>query len=122
MKNESFISNELKNKIILKETLTNEEIDIFFKYVKYKIQKIMNYRNRVDENLSKEYTALGIEILFSHNLEAKPKFINNHFYCTLQLNDKKYLCDFIDEKYNYLLLTKETQEEYEKYINIKVRW
>lgn len=116
MDRENFISNELKNKIINNIKLTDEEINKFFRYVIYKVHKIIEYKETIDNNLSKEYTALYSEILFSHNLETIKREINNHYFCIVILNKDYYLCDLCQEKYKYIKLNDDIYKEYISYI------
>jgi len=119
MNKENYISNDLKNKIINNENLTEEEIKEFFNYVIYKVKIINTYKKKLDSNISKEYTGLYSEILYSHNLYTKVSEINNHYYCIVNINNDKYLCDLCEEKYKYLKLNSIIYEEYKEYIKNK---
>ena len=119
MTKENFISNELKNKIINRQSLTEKEIDEFFHYVIYKVKKIITYKEQINPNLSKEYTALTSEILFSHNLETDKREINNHYFCIVNINNETYLFDLCESDYQYKKLTKEIYRKYINYIKEK---
>lgn len=112
----NFISDELKNKIINGKILTEQEISLFFRYVIYKVNVILSYKNIINSNLSKEYAALCSEILFSYNLEAEKKELNNHYFCVVKINNYKYLCDLSEEKYKYIKLSNDVYQEYILYI------
>lgn len=116
---ESYISNELKNKIIYHKNLTKEEINMFFNYVIYKIKIINTYKKKINKNLSKEYTSLYSEILFSYNLDTQVSKINNHYFCITNINNSYYLCDLCEEKYKYIELTNEIYQKYVTHIKEK---
>lgn len=106
----NFIPKELKNKIINHQTLTKKEIDTFFEYIIYKVKIMMTYKEKRDENLSKEYTALSSEILASHNIEASKRKIGNHYFCIIHLNNDDYLLDLCEKEHQYRKLTNETYQ------------
>ncbi len=119
MEKVNFISNELKTKIINGQILTKEELELFFNYVTYKAKMITTYKPKLDDNISKELTALFSEICFSHNLDTIKKNINNHYFCIVTINNNDYLCDMTEPKYSHVLLNKEVYNNYLKYIKEK---
>lgn len=113
------ISKELKEKIINQESLTKEELEEFFKYVIYKVNMITTYKEKLNENLSKEYTALCSEVMFSHNIDSKKLEINNHYFCIAHISHNDYLCDLTETNYQYRLLTDDVYNQYVAYIKEK---
>ena len=121
MKKINYLEKELKKKIIYKEYLTEEEISLFFDYVIYKVNKIITYKDKLDNNISKEYTALFSEVCYSYNLDTEKLNINNHYYCLVYINNNKYLCDLSEEKYKCIKVNKEDIKQYINYIKEKYK-
>ena len=85
------IPNKLKNKVINHEFLTEEETNLFIKFIIHK-SKIITEHMYPKNNYLPIY--LFHEICYSYNLESTPLINNNNNYAITKINNKKYLIDF----------------------------
>lgn len=84
------VSNELKNKVIKNRELTEEECELFLKYMITKTKLITDHMyNRENYN----YMYLFFEVCYSYNLICEPYNEYKNLYSILKISNKKYLVD-----------------------------
>lgn len=114
------VSNKLKKKIINGDVLSNDEIELFLKYVINKTKDIIDHAYNGNYYIP---MALFVEICYAYNLVSEPYIVNNCYYNIIVIGGEKYLIDldFNSDKIPKLRnnkYIKYTKDIYDKYLSI----